>query len=293
MKLGLHINRFRWDGGPERLGPTLAAMAHAAEAAGFDTIAVADHVWEHPILGGTEGPSLESYSTLAFLAAHTQRVNLVALATPVSYRYPGMLAKTVTTLDVLSEGRAWLGIGTGDYEEEARGLGLPFPPQRQRYDMLEETLQICLRMWSGESGDQQPYQGEHYQLARPLNLPQSLSRPHPPILIAGDGERRTLPLVARYADACSLRPTPELLRKLDVLRSYCEATGRDYDAIEKTSVFLFDPGEDGAKSDELIERLRWLAGMGITKVLAWVEGADRISPIEAMGRTVIPAVADL
>src|SRR5690606_19390490 len=146
-------------------------MAHAAKAAGFDTIAVADHVWQHPILGGTEGPAFESYSTLAFLPAHTQPVNLVALATPVTYRYPGMLAKTVTTLDVLSEGRAWLGIGTGDYEEEAGGLGLPFPPQRQRYDMLEETLQICLRMWSRESGDQQPYQGEYYQLARPLNLP--------------------------------------------------------------------------------------------------------------------------
>ncbi|MBX5446542.1 LLM class F420-dependent oxidoreductase [Sphaerobacter sp.] len=293
MKLGLHINRFQWEAGPERFGPTLAAMAQAAEDAGFDTIAVADHVWQHPILGGTEGPSLECYSTLAFLAAHTQRVNLVALATPVSYRYPGMLVKTVTTLDVLSGGRAWLGIGTGDYEEEAHGLGLPYPPQRQRFDMLEETLQICLRMWSGESGDQEPYQGEHYQLARPLNLPQSLSRPHPPILIAGDGERRTLPLVARYGDACSLRPTPDVPRKLDVLRHHCEEAGRDYDAIEKTSVWLFDPGENGEKAGELIERMRWLAEMGIEKVLAWVEGADRITPIEVMGRTVIPAVADL
>ncbi|MDI3340259.1 MAG: TIGR03560 family F420-dependent LLM class oxidoreductase [Sphaerobacter sp.] len=279
--------------GPERLGATLAAMAQAAEAAGFDAIAVADHVWQHPILGGAEGPSLECYTTLAFLAAQTRRVKLMTLATPVSYRHPGMLAKTVPTLDVLSGGRAWLGSGTGDDEEEARGLDLPFPPLRERYAMLEETLQICLRMWSGEVGDRQPYHGQHYQLDRLLNLPQSLARPHPPILIAGDGERKTLRLVARYADACSLRPTPELPHKLEVLRRHCEAEGRDYDAIAKTCAFLFDVGEDGATAGELIERLRWLAGMGIETVMGWVAHGDRITPIEVVGREVIPAVADL
>src|SRR5262249_2787067 len=155
-----------------------------------------------------------------------------------------------------------LGIGAGHYEGEASGLGIPFPPLAERFERLEETLQICLRMWSGTQGDERPFAGKHYQLARPLNLPQSLSRPYPPILIGGDGEQKTLRLVARYANACSLRPTPEIPRKLEVLRQYCEAEGRDYDAIEKTCAFRFDVGEDGAKVGELIGQLRWLAGMG-------------------------------
>jgi alkanesulfonate monooxygenase SsuD/methylene tetrahydromethanopterin reductase-like flavin-dependent oxidoreductase (luciferase family) len=159
--------------------------------------------------------------------------------------------------------------------------------------MLEETLQICLRMWSGERGDERPYRGEHIQLERPLNLPQSVSRPHPPILIGGDGEQRTLRLVAHYADACKLRPKPEIPRKLEVLRQHCAAEGRDFDAIEKTCVFAFDIGENGAKIGELIGQLRWLAGMGIQTVIGRVEQVDRIRPLEVIGREVIPAVADL
>ena len=253
-----------------------------------------DHLWQHPYAGeGPEGPVLEAYATLAYLAASTSRVKLMALATPVSYRFPGLLAKTVTTLDVLSGGRAGLGLGVGDYEAEARGLGIPYPPLAERYALLEETVQVCLRMWSGERGDERPYRGELVQLERTLNVPQSLTRPHPPIMIAGSGERKTLPLVARYADACNVRPGPEIPRQLELLRHYCEVEGRDYDAIEKTCPFRFDVGEDGAKTRELIDQLRWLAGMGIQTVYGRVVDDYRISPIEVMAREVIPTIADL
>jgi F420-dependent oxidoreductase-like protein len=292
VKLGLQINDFGWPGGPCSVGATVAEIAQTAEGSGFDRIGVADHVWQHPIMGGPEAEELECYTTLAFLAANTSRTKLTAMVTGVHFRHPGVLAKTVTTLDVLSGGRAWLGIGSGHYEQEARGLGIPFPPLKERFEMLEETVQICLRMWSGERGDERPFEGKHYRLERPLNLPQSLSRPHPPIMIAGDGERKTLRLVARYADACSLRPGPEISRKLDVLRRHCEAEGRDYEEIEKTCAFAFDVGEDGSKAGELIGELRWLGGMGIETVIGFVPHVDRITPLEVIGREVIPAAAD-
>ena len=293
MKLGLHIPATAWQGGASRLGPTLAEVVEAAEAAGFDTIDVDDHLWQHPIMGGPEVSQIEAYTTLGFIAAHTRRARLFALATAVSYRHAGLLAKMVTTLDVLSGGRAMLCIGAGDYLEEAQGLGLPFPPLGQRFDLLEETVQACLRMWEGERGDERPFHGRYVQLERPLNVPQSLSRPHPPILIAGSGERRTLPLVARYADACNVRPSPEIPRQLELLRRLCEQEGRDYDAIEKTAPFGFDVGPDGSKVGPLLDQLRWLASMGIQTVLGWVVGVDQITPLEIMGREVIPAVADL
>jgi F420-dependent oxidoreductase-like protein len=292
MKLGLQLNSFDWGGGPERLAGTLTEIAGTAEQAGFDRIFVADHVWQHPIMGGPEANEPECYTVLAFLAAHTRTVGLGAMVSGVHFRYPAVLVKAVTTLDVLSGGRAWLGIGSGHYEEEARGLGIPFPPQRERFEMLEETAQIALRMWGGESGDGRTFEGKHYRLERPLNLPQSLTRPHPPVMIAGDGEKKTLRLVARYADACSLRPSPEIPRKLDILRRHCEDEGRGYDGIEKTCAFAFDVGEGGEKAEELAGRLRWLAEMGIETVIGMVPGVDRISPLEIIGREVIPTVAD-
>jgi F420-dependent oxidoreductase-like protein len=293
MKLGLHIPSTTWEAGAARLGPKLAEVVQAAEAAGFDSIDVADHLWQHPLLGGPEVSQIEAYTTLGFIAAHTRRVRLFALATAVSYRHAGLLAKMVTTLDVLSGGRAMLGIGAGDYPEEAAGLGLPFPSLSERFDLLEETIQVCLRMWEGDHGSEQPFAGAHVRAERTLNVPQSLSRPHPPILIAGSGERRTLPLVARYADACNLRPSPEIPRLLDLLRRLCDQEGRDYDVIEKTAPFGFDVGAGGSKIGELIDRLRWLAGMGIQSVFGWVVGVDQIEPIEVMGREVIPAAAEL
>jgi F420-dependent oxidoreductase-like protein len=289
MKLGLQLNSFDWTGGPTRLAATLVEIARAVEEAGFDRMGVADHLWQHPIMGGPVANEPECYTILSFVAANTERVKLTAMVSGVHFRHPAVLVKAVTTLDVLSGGRAALGIGSGHYEEEARGLGIPFPPQRERFEMLEEAVQIALRMWSG---DERPFEGKHYRLGRPLNLPQSLTRPHPPIMIAGDGEQKTLRLVARYANACSLRPSPEIPRKLDVLRRHCETEGRDYDEIEKTCAFAFDVGEDGEKAGELIEQLRWLSGMGVETVIGVVPKVDRITPLEIIGREVVPAVAD-
>jgi len=293
VKLGLHIAATEWQGGALRLGATLGEVIEAAEAAGFDAVSVTDHLWGSQYTGGVEASQVEAYTTLGFIAARTRRVRLLALATAPSYRHAGLLAKTVTTLDVLSGGRAMLGIGAGDYPEEAEGLGLPFPPTTERYELLEEAVQACLRMWEGERGDERPFQGKHVRLERALNVPQSLSRPHPPILIAGGGERRTLPLVARYADACNVPPTTELPRKLELLKRLCDQAGRDYDAIEKTVPFAFDIGPDGAKLPELLGQLRWLAGMGAQTVLGWVVGMERLEPLEVMGREVIPAAAGL
>jgi F420-dependent oxidoreductase-like protein len=290
---GPQLNSFDWSGGPGRFGRNLADIGTIAEEAGFDRIGVADHVWQHPIMGGPEADEPECYSTLTFLAANTQRVKLTGMVSGVHFRHPAVLVKTVTTLDVLSGGRACFGVGSGHYEEETLGLGIPFPPQRERFEMLEETVQIALRMWNGERGDERPFEGKHYRLERPLNLPQSISRPHPPIMIAGDGEKKTLRLVARYADACSLRPGPQVPGKLDVLRRHCEEEGRDYDSIEKTCAFAFDVGERGEKVEELIGQLRWLSEMGIETVLGFVPRVDRISSLEIIGREVIPVVANL
>src|SRR6478735_3985208 len=292
MKLGLHIAETSWRGGAPVLRSNLKDIVQTAEGVGFDAIDVADHVWQSHYLGGDLESEVEAYTTLGFIAAHTERVRLLALATAASYRPPALLAKMVTTLDVLSGGRMMLGIGAGDYEAEAVGLGLPYPSLRERFEILDDTVQVCLRMWDGERGDERPFAGHHVRLGRALNVPQSLSRPHPPILIAGAGEKRTLPLVARYADACNIPPSPEIPRKLEILKRLCDEAGTDYDAIEKTAPFGFDVGERGEKVPQLLEQLRWLGSMGIETVLGWVVGVDRITPLEIMGREVIPALAE-
>jgi F420-dependent oxidoreductase-like protein len=293
LKLGLHIADTAWDCGPGELRPRLVQVVQAAEAAGFDSIDVADHVWQSSYLGGPEAGHVEAYTTLGFIAAHTSKVRLLALATAVPYRHAGLLAKMVTTLDVLSGGRMMLGIGAGDYPEEAAGLGLPFPSLAERFELLDETVQACLHMWEGEHGNDKPFAGKRVRMERALNLPQSLTRPHPPIMIAGSGEKRTLPLVARYGDACNLKPTPETPRQLELLRRLCESEGRDYSAIEKSAPFGFDVGENGAGVNDLLGKLRWLASMGIEWVLGWVVNVDRIEPIEIMGREVIPAAREI
>jgi F420-dependent oxidoreductase-like protein len=291
MQLGLHIAAVSWAGGAPALRTTLGRIAETAEAVGFGTIDTADHLWQHPLMGGEYEPQIEAYTTLGFLTARTERVRLMTLATAASYRSPALLAKMVTTLDVLSGGRAMLGIGAGDYEEEAVGLGVPFGTLAERFDALEDAVRVCLGMWSGEHGDEQPFAGARTSVPRPLNVPQSLARPHPPILIAGSGERRTLPLVARYGDACNLKPTPEIPGQLDLLRRLCDEAGRDYDAIEKTAPWGFDVGERGEKVPALLQQLEWLGSMGIETVYGWVVGVDRIEPLEIMGREVIPAAA--
>jgi F420-dependent oxidoreductase-like protein len=289
MKLGLHVSNFTWPGGPQTMAADLARVAVAAEDQGFAKLSVMDHVWQIGPIGPPELDMLEAYTTLGFLAARTERIELLAWVTAVVYREPGLLAKAVTTLDVLSGGRAWLGIGAAWNEPEALGLGLFFPPTAERFERLEEALQICLQMWTDNDG---PYAGKHYQLERTLNAPQSLARPHPPILIGGAGERKTLRLVAEYAQACNLFAGPELEHKLDVLRGHCDVVGRDYDLIEKTVIGPLDPGEHGEGVGDLIESMRHLASLGITHYHGSIPDVASITPIEQLGELVIPVVED-
>ena len=289
MKIGLQIPDFTGPGAA-RLGADIATVARTADDAGFEFIAMMDHFFQIAMVGPPEHDMLEAYTTLGYLAGCTSRAKLVTLVTGAVYRHPGILAKIVTTLDVLSGGRAWLGIGAAWNDEESRGLGIPFPPVAERFERLEETLQICLQMWSG---DESPYQGKHYQLERPLNYPKALSAPHPPIMIGGGGEKKTLRFVARYAQACNLFPGPDLARKLDVLRAHCDAEARDYDEIEKTCYFIFDVGAKGEKAGQVVDQLGNLAGMGFGAAIGAVADVWAVTPLEIIGSEVIPAVAAL
>jgi F420-dependent oxidoreductase-like protein len=296
MKLGLQIVRYDWPGSPANIGSKLAEIGQAADAAGFDAIWVMDHFFQMdmPQMGlRPEEPMLDGYTALSYLAAVTQRARLGTMVTGVNYRHPGHLLKIVSNLDVLTGGRANLGIGAGWYEREALGLGFPFPPLKERFERLEEVLQIMKQVWSG---DFSPFEGKHYQLAEPMNNPQPLSQPHPPILIGGAGEKKTLRLVAQYADACNLfvfMGNEELARKLDVLKRHCDDAGRDYAEIEKTTLGQVMLGPGGMSTSDLIGMCRGLADTGIETFIFSIASVHDITPIETIGREVIPAVAEL
>ncbi len=289
MKIGLHISDFTFSNGPSGLAKDLTRVAADAEDAGFARVSVMDHVWQISVHGPPEHEMLEAYTTLGYLAARTSRVDLLAWVTAVTYRPPGLLAKIVSTLDVLSGGRAWLGIGAGWNEEEARGLGLGFPSLAERFERLEETLQICRQMWDPD--DDGPFRGKHYHLDRALNVPAPLHRPR--ILIGGGGEHKTLRLVAKYADACNLFVGPELPRKLEVLRGHCEAEGRPYEEIEKTAQMVLDVGDRGEKIDEFVATLAEIGKLGIQAVQGKVPRVWEPERIALFKREVIPAAADL
>jgi len=290
VKIGLHIADFTWPGGPPTLATDLAQVASLADDVGFARISVMDHVWQIGHLGPPEHEMLEAYTTLGFIAAHTKRAELAAWVTAVVYRDPGLLAKIISSLDVVSNGRAMLGIGAAWNEEESRGLGLFFPSMAERFERLEEALQICLQMWSDDDG---PYDGKHYHLARTLNSPQPLRKPHPPILIGGSGERKTLRLVAQYAQACNLFAGPEIEHKLEVLRGHCEAVGRDYDEIEKTVMFPLEIADDASNAGEILDQLAELAKLGVAHVHSRVDGASTLRPLELIGEHIIPAARGL
>jgi len=286
MRLGVHIADFTFPGGPRTLADDLTRIAQAAEENGFARVSVMDHVWQISVVGPEDHDMLEAYTTLGYLAARTSTVELLAWVTAVVYREPGLLAKQISTLDVLSGGRAMLGIGAAWNEAEARGLGLPFPSTAERFERLEEALQICRQMWSDDDG---PYRGKHYTLERTLNVPQPLRTP--PILIGGAGERKTLRLVAKYAQACNLFDTPELPHKLDVLRGHCEREGRDYDDIEKTVMTAFPVGPDGEGVDDFLATLRRLADLGVAHVHGRPAGMWDRRVLDVYGERVIPVVA--
>jgi F420-dependent oxidoreductase-like protein len=291
MKIGLQIPNFTWGTGPSRIGGTLADIARAAEMAGFASIWVMDHFFQIPPVGPAETDMLEGYSALSYLAAVTNKVKLGTMATGVVYRHPGILVKTATTLDVLSGGRAYLGIGAAWFEREALGLGTPFPPLSNRFEMLEEALRIAGQMWSGDNG---AFRGKHYHLAETLCVPQPLSRPHPPILVAGSGEKKTLRLVAQYADACNLFGDAAMVApKLEVLRAHCDRLGRNYAEIEKTTLGTahLAPGQMTAK--EIVGHCKALGAIGVDHVIFNMPNVQDITPLELFGREVIPEVAGI
>ena len=292
MRIGLQVPSFTWPGGSETLAPKLAEIARVADDAGFASLWVMDHFFQIQNVGAVDEPMLEGYSALSYIAAVTRRVQLGTLVTGVIYRHPGILVKTVSTLDVLSGGRAYLGIGAAWNERESLGLGVPFPSVSQRFEQLEEALQIAHQMWSGST---KPYTGKHYQLAEPLNRPQQPSKPHPPIMIGGMGERKTLRLVAKYADACNLfaRAGIDVVRaKLDVLRRQCEDVGRPFDDIERTALSTVHLAPGSTTASDVIAQCRELADVGIQHLIFNMPNVHEIAPLEQFGREIIPAVAD-
>jgi len=285
MKLGLSIMQFKHPGGAADIRGSLADLAGAAEAAGFASLWVMDHFFQIGLGGPADDPMLEAYTTLGFLAGVTRRARLGALVSGVMYRAPGLLIKQVTTLDVLSGGRAYLGIGASWNEREAKGLGFYFPQRQERYDRLEETLRIARQAWSGS---REPFAGRYYQLAEPIISPQPLSRPRPPILVGGSGEQRTLRLVAQYADACNLMngdDLPTVRHKLDVLRRHCDALGRDYDSIEKTCMLGINQANKKMSAAEAAAQCQGLERLGVTHVIL-VSPVSEVYAVE-MGRAIM------
>jgi F420-dependent oxidoreductase-like protein len=288
MRLALHYWTYSTPPDPEKIAPTLAETARVAEQAGISAFTVMDHYFQMEHAGSVAEPMLEAYTTLGHVAALTQRMTLGVLVTGVPYRHPGLLAKIVTTLDVLSGGRARLGVGASWYEREQRGLGVPVMPVAERFERLEETLQICLQMWSDDDG---PYDGRHYQLAETLCVPPPISRPHPPILVGGGGERKTLRLAARYADACNVFGTSpaDVAHKLDVLRSHCDAEGRDYDRIDKTVLAVLPVLAD---VDGFVAAAREYAALGVTEI-ATMPDRHPVEFAEQLAERVLPRLADV
>jgi F420-dependent oxidoreductase-like protein len=293
VRIGLQVPSYSWPEGTVGIGPKLAEIGRTADEAGFASLWVMDHFFPIGSVGDVDEPMLEGYSALSYLAGVTERVKLGTLVTGVIYRYPGLLVKTATTLDVLSGGRSYLGIGAGWNERESRGLGVPFPSTRERFERLEEALQIAHQMWSGEV---RPYEGEHYRLAEALNSPQALSDPHPPVMIGGMGEKRTLRLVAQYADACNLFTyggSDVIRHKLEVLRGHCEDVGRDYEEIERTALGTAYLAEERMGAEDVIGLCQEMHEAGIQHLIFNMPNVHEIKPLVTFGKEIIPAVADL
>ncbi len=287
MKFGLQINSFTWPGGAAAIGPTLARVTHTADDVGFDSIWVMDHFFQIRGLGPPEAPMLEGMTALGFMAANSERARLGLMVGGIHYRPPGLWIKAVTTLDVLSGGRAWFGIGAAWNEEESTALGFPFPPLRDRLEMLEETLQMAQAMWSGGSGTGEALHGKHFNATRLLNSPQAISRPRVPIMVGGGGERKTLRLVAQYADACNVfGDATRIAHKFAVLREHCERLGRPYEEIERSTLQSADV--DAQSSDELVERYGALGAAGAQHILISVRGVSDTAKLERLAADVFP-----
>jgi F420-dependent oxidoreductase-like protein len=292
MKIGLQIPSFTWPGGAAAIGPTLGRIARQADDVGFDSIWVMDHFFQIRGVGPAEDPMLEGWTTLGFLAAHTSRARLGLMVGGVHYRKPGLWVKAATTLDVLSGGRAWLGIGAAWNQEESEALGFPFPPLGERFEMLDETLQIAHQMFLGERGSEGEFHGRQYHARRLMNSPQSISRPRVPIMIGGGGERKTLRIVAQYADATNVFGGPTAIHhKYEVLRQHCEEVGRDPNEIERSTLQGVNLGREAPA--QIVDRFGELADAGAQHVIFSVHDVDDPVQIETIGRDLIPQLKAL
>ncbi|MFN8616651.1 MAG: LLM class F420-dependent oxidoreductase [Dehalococcoidia bacterium] len=287
MELGLQISNFTWKGRGPKLGETLADIARTAEDVGFSSLWVMDHLFQIPPIGSARMEMLEPYTALAFIAAQTKTATVGTMVTGVTYRNPGYLCKQVSTLDVLSGGRAVLGLGAAWFDREHRAYGIPFPPLKERFERLEETILVLKQLWSREDGR---FEGRHYTFKETLNSPQPLQKPHPPLLIGGRGEKKTIKLAAKYANAYNIHTDdPEVAsHKFAVLRAHCEAAGRDYNEIKRTVLMAMDPGEAGERSGELVEQLGRMAEAGAQAAYGYLPHVDRLEPLEVAGRDVLP-----
>lgn len=296
MRIGLHVVNFSFPGGADSIGTELAQIGDAVEQAGIDNLSVMDHYLQIPAVSkDPHSPMLEGYTTLGFLAAHTRTAELQLLVTGVTYRHPGLLAKIVSTLDVLSGGRAVLGLGAAWNEREHAAYGVPFPPLRERFERLEEALQIVHQMWSDDDG---PFHGEHYQLAETVCAPRPLQRPRPPIMIGGSGERKTLRLVAKYGDACNLFAGPwagpaHTKAKLDVLAEHCRREGTDYDRIRKTVLWAAPLRPDANGGPAFVEEMTQYAALGVEEVHVMPPADDPAAFVAGLGEHVVQALASV
>jgi F420-dependent oxidoreductase-like protein len=298
MKVGLQISSFTWPGGAEAIGPTLARVVQQADEVGFDSIWVMDHFFQIRGVGRPEEPMLEGMAALGFMAAHSKQARLGLMVGGIHYRNPGLWVKATTTLDVLSGGRAWLGIGAAWNQEESRALGFPFPPLGERFEMLEETLIIAHEMWQGERGSERSVDGRHYRAGRLLNSPQSISRPRPPIMVGGGGEKKTLRLVAQYADACNVFGSPEgIARKYAILDQHCADVGRDPREIERSTLQGVRLGPAGhartESAQQVVDRFGELWDAGAEHIVFDLKDIHEPAYMEVLGRDVLPALHDL
>lgn len=288
MQLDLHVPRFTWPGGAPAIGPTFSSLARTADAIGVRTLSVMDHWFQMDWAWPAEEPMLEGYSALSFAAAKTERLRFRLLVGGVTYRHPGLLAKIVTTLDVLSEGRAELGLGAAWYEREHLGLGVPFPPLSERYERLEETIQICFQMWSQDNG---PYEGKHYRLAETLCSPPPVSTPRPRLLIGGGGERKTLRLVAQYADACNVIGDVAVVKhKVEILQRHCADVDRDPEAIEVTALVGI---ADDATSDDILREAEAFSEVGVKAIVIRSAGPQPVQWLEERWAPVVPRLESI
>ena len=297
MKFGLQVSSFTYPGGTAEIAPTFERIVRTADEVGFDSIWVMDHLFQIRSVGAVDEPMLEGWTALGWMAAITKQARLGLMVGGIHYRHPGIWVKAATTLDVLSGGRAWLGLGAAWNQEESAGLGFEFPALGTRFEMLEETLRIAHEMFEGDKGSQRAVRGRHYQPTRLLNSPQSISRPRVPIMIGGGGEQKTLRLVAQYGDATNVFGGPEKIHhKWEVLRGHCETVGRPFDEIERSTlqgVHVSRDGSGGTETpDQVIERFGELGDAGAQHVLFSVRDVWHTDKLELLGSTLLTQLRD-